>query len=83
MRLFCWYCKKSVSSELGDDAVFRAIAICPECIENDVVQDMPRSLTTHEAVATHTCPSCGGSGIYEGYISQPHKCVACDGTGQV
>jgi hypothetical protein len=33
MRLFCWNCHKSVSSELGDDAVFRAVAICPECIE--------------------------------------------------
>ena len=33
MRLFCWYCKESVSSELPEDAVFRAIAVCPECIE--------------------------------------------------
>jgi hypothetical protein len=34
MRLFCYNCGKSVSSELGDDAVFRAIAVCPECIES-------------------------------------------------
>jgi hypothetical protein len=32
MRLFCWYCHKSVSSELPDNAIFRAIAVCPECI---------------------------------------------------
>jgi len=32
MRLFCWYCHESVSSELPDNAIFRAIAVCPECI---------------------------------------------------
>ena len=31
MRLFCWYCFKSVSSELPPNVLFRAIAICPEC----------------------------------------------------
>jgi len=33
MRLFCWCCHKSVSNELPDDTVLRAVAICPECIE--------------------------------------------------
>ena len=33
MRLQCWYCHKAVSSELPKDARFRAIAVCPECIE--------------------------------------------------
>jgi hypothetical protein len=33
MRLFCINCLKSVSTELPDDVVFRAVAICPECIE--------------------------------------------------
>lgn len=33
MRLWCWYCHKSVSSELPGDAVFRAVAVCPECLE--------------------------------------------------
>lgn len=33
MKLFCWYCHKSVSTELPDDTLFRAIAVCPECIE--------------------------------------------------
>lgn len=32
MRLRCWYCHKPVSTELPDDFLFRAIAICPECI---------------------------------------------------
>jgi hypothetical protein len=32
MRLFCWYCHKSVSSELQGDTIFRAVAVCPECI---------------------------------------------------
>lgn len=39
MRLFCWYCKKSVSTELPEDTVFRAVAICPECIERGVLKD--------------------------------------------
>jgi len=34
MRLFCWYCHKSVSTELPQYALFRAIAVCPECIES-------------------------------------------------
>lgn len=33
MRIMCWYCNKIVSSEALDDFAFRAIAICPECIE--------------------------------------------------
>lgn len=32
MRLRCWYCHKAVSTELPDDMLFRAIAVCPECI---------------------------------------------------
>ena len=32
MRLFCWYCFKSVSSELPNNTLVRAIAVCPECI---------------------------------------------------
>ena len=32
MRLFCFYCKKSVSTELPDDAIIRACPVCPECI---------------------------------------------------
>lgn len=33
MRYYCWECKKSVTSELPDDSVIRAVLICPECIE--------------------------------------------------
>lgn len=33
MRLICWICHKSVSNEVSDETVFRAVAICPECIE--------------------------------------------------
>lgn len=37
MRLFCWVCGKSVSTEVPDDTVLRAICICPECIEAEKV----------------------------------------------
>ena len=33
MRIYCWFCMKSVSTELSQDAEFRAVAICPECVE--------------------------------------------------
>jgi hypothetical protein len=34
MRLFCFYCGKSVTNEIQDDTIFRAIATCPKCIDN-------------------------------------------------
>lgn len=33
MRLHCWCCGKSVSTDVPDETVLRAVAICPECIE--------------------------------------------------
>jgi hypothetical protein len=33
MRYFCNFCYKSVTSELPEDAVIRAVLVCPECIE--------------------------------------------------
>jgi hypothetical protein len=38
LRLICWICHKSVSNEVSDETVFRAIAICPECIEQDRIR---------------------------------------------
>lgn len=37
MRYICYFCHKSVTSELPDDAVIRAILVCPECIETKKV----------------------------------------------
>lgn len=37
MRYSCWTCHKSVTSELPDDSVIRAVLICPECIEQKKV----------------------------------------------
>ena len=33
MRLRCFSCGKSVSTEVPDDTIFRATAECPECVE--------------------------------------------------
>lgn len=33
MRIYCYFCGKSVSSVVPDDTVLRALAVCPECIE--------------------------------------------------
>jgi hypothetical protein len=33
MRLQCYFCGKSVSNELPEETVVRALLICPECVE--------------------------------------------------
>jgi hypothetical protein len=33
MRHHCYFCHKSVTSELPSDSVIRALLVCPECIE--------------------------------------------------
>ena len=33
MRYGCYFCGKSVTSELPEDSIIRAILVCPECIE--------------------------------------------------
>jgi hypothetical protein len=33
MRIRCYNCGKSVSSELPNESVVRAIVFCPECVE--------------------------------------------------
>lgn len=35
MRLYCWFCGKSVSNEVPDETVVRAVCVCPECIERE------------------------------------------------
>ena len=35
MRLRCYECGKSVSTEVPDDTVVRAVLTCPECIEKE------------------------------------------------
>jgi len=37
VRYPCWFCRKSVSSELPDDSVIRAILVCPECINKEKI----------------------------------------------
>jgi len=33
VKYCCYFCQKSVTSELPDDAIIRALLACPECIE--------------------------------------------------
>jgi hypothetical protein len=48
MRYFCYFCGKSVTSELPDDAVIRSILCCPECIERGEII-IPEKATEGEA----------------------------------
>lgn len=50
MRLWCWYCHNSVTNELPNDTVFRAIAVCPECIQNsDEAKNHPLTVAPQPA----------------------------------
>lgn len=49
MRLWCWYCHKPVSTELPEDALFRAIAVCPECLEKSPEADNHPFKASHQA----------------------------------
>lgn len=33
MRLHCYNCHKSVSNEVHDSTIVRALILCPECID--------------------------------------------------
>jgi len=44
MRLPCYGCGKSVSSEVPEDTVVRAALFCPECIEIMVDKGLLRGL---------------------------------------
>jgi hypothetical protein len=39
MRLFCFFCGKSVSTEVPDDTILRAVCVCPECIPHAIRED--------------------------------------------
>lgn len=67
MRLTCWYCHKPVSTELSKDAIFRAIAVCPECIEaspeaDNLLIDAPEPANPADGENEPTCPECGRQG---------------------
>jgi len=51
MRLYCWFCGKSVSNEVPDDTVVRAVCVCPECVPQVI---------TDEDVMTPTANTTGG-----------------------
>ncbi|HEY6415293.1 MAG TPA: hypothetical protein VIX41_03615 [Acidimicrobiales bacterium] len=33
MRIYCYFCGTSVSTEVPEETILRAVAVCPECIE--------------------------------------------------
>ena len=43
-------------------------------------------MTSKKIVVKYECPSCGGSGLYCGFMEGPGQavvCVSCEGTGRV
>lgn len=51
MRLPCYFCGKSVSNEVPDETVVRALLVCPECIAAEKIQIRKPSLeSTRDAL---------------------------------
>lgn len=45
MRLFCFFCGKSVSTEVPADTILRALCVCPECVPTAIRENVPNVLT--------------------------------------
>lgn len=59
MRYHCYFCGKSVTTEMAHDSVIRAILVCPECIQagkvrfpDDVPPKRPKGPKNLDVVAT-------------------------------
>jgi hypothetical protein len=46
MRLHCHDCGKSVSTEVPDDTILRAVAICPECVITNETEPKEEEVAT-------------------------------------
>lgn len=51
MRLTCYECGKSVSTEVSDDTIVRGLIICPECIEKSKGDQF--SVTGYADIGSH------------------------------
>ena len=70
MRFHCYGCGKSVSSEVPDSTILRAIAWCPECIALEKDQD-PEILAAARAGMKERCALIiEGMEIYEGSAAE-------------
>lgn len=49
LRLRCTFCSKSVSTEVHDRTIVRAILVCPECLELGRVIIMDFKATSEES----------------------------------
>jgi hypothetical protein len=41
IRLCCFFCGKSISTEVPNDTIVRAICVCPECVPAVIRDDAP------------------------------------------
>ena len=48
MRLICFGCGKSVSTEVPADTIVRAVLVCPECVPTMIRDDVKTILTPRE-----------------------------------
>lgn len=39
MRLYCWFCGKSVSNDVPKSTVLRAVCVCPECVPTSIREE--------------------------------------------
>jgi hypothetical protein len=48
MRLICFFCGKSVSTEVSKDTILRAVCVCPECVPRVIREDATTILTPND-----------------------------------
>ena len=81
MRIYCWYCYKPVSSILPEDALIRAISVCPECLEkSDEAKEHPyKRIKEFQDV----CPFCEQNLPKTGPLLciEEDNMFSCDGCG--
>ena len=81
MRLRCYHCGESVSTEVPDDTIVRAILECPECIEKTTgpAQDgaLSRAAWRRETDAQVAIVLAANMGFDDGLEAAARAC--CDG----
>lgn len=88
MRLHCWFCQKSVSTEVPHETVVRATLICPECIIKGMVVFPDRTHDEVPADPEKDAPS-NQHGTFTGWDPKlqrwigPDACPSCSGYGKV
>ena len=84
MRLHCWFCQKSVSSEVHHSVVVRATLVCPECIQAGkvIIPEIDEEASSRAVGTEDVLISPMIQGVPTKGTTIP-LCTSCSGTGRV